>query len=94
MYDIEYIEFSYTVNGKYYEYGSEHFPSGYSVGDEIEIEYVKSNPLSSRLRGLKGYRFNFFARNLLMVSIFSFFLMLAIVYALGRINNKGTGWEN
>ena len=91
VYDVEYVEYSYVVDGKSYEYGSEHFPNGYSVGDEIEIEYVKSNPVSSRLNGLKRYRFNFFIRNLLMVSMFSFFLMLATFYILGLINNKDTG---
>ena len=94
VYDIEYVEYSYVVGGRNYNYWSEHFPKGYSVGDEIEIEYVKSNPVSSRLKGLKRYRFNFFIRNLFMVSLFSFFLMLATFYILGLINNKDTGWEN
>ncbi|PQJ73610.1 DUF3592 domain-containing protein [Polaribacter butkevichii] len=92
--DVEYIEYSYVVNGKSYKYGSEHFPNGYSIGDKIEIEYVKGNPLSSRLKGLERYKFNFFIRNLLMVSIFSFLLMLATFYILGLINNKDTGWES
>lgn len=93
-YDVEYIEYTYIVEGKSYKYGSEHFPNGYSVGEEIEIEYVKSNPTSSRLKGLKRYSYNFFIRNLIMVSIFSFIFMLAIFYVLGRINNKDTGWES
>ena len=44
-YDIEYIEYSYIVNGKNYKYGSENFPKELSIGDKIEIEYVKSNPV-------------------------------------------------
>lgn len=94
VYDVDYIEYSYAVNGKNYKYGSGYFPNGSSVGDGIEIEYVKSNPTNSRLKGVKRYRFNFFIRNLLIVSIFSFLLMLGIVYALNRISGKDTGLES
>ncbi|WP_339650376.1 DUF3592 domain-containing protein [uncultured Maribacter sp.] len=93
-YDIDYIEYSYFVNGKNYKYGSEHFPKELSIGDEIEIEYVKSNPASSRLKGLKQYRFNFFIRNLMMVSIFSFLIMLGAFYVFDIFNNRDTGWRH
>ena len=93
-YDINYMEYSYFVDGIKYKYGSEHFKKGLSIGDEIEIEYVKSNPASSRLKGLKRYRFNFFIRNLIMVIIFSFIIMLGIVYVFNIFINKDTGWRN
>lgn len=93
-YDIDYIEYSYFVDGKNYKYGSAHFPKELSIGDEIEIEYVKSNPASSRLKGLKQYRFNFFIRNLMMVSIYSFLIMLGVFYVFDIFNNKDTGWRH
>lgn len=92
-YDVDYIEYSYFVDGKNYKYGSEHFQKGLSIGDKIEIEYVKSNPVSSKLKGLKRYRFNFFIRNLMMVSIFSFLIMLGVFYVFDIINKKDTGWR-
>ena len=55
-YDVEYLEYSYLVNGKTFKYGSKNFDGDYSIGDKILIEYVKSNPQSSRIKGKRnGY---------------------------------------
>lgn len=82
VYDIKYIEYSYFVNGKKYKYGSEYYDNDYSVSDKIQIEYVKSNPSVSKVKGLKNYSFNYFVRNLIMVSIFSLFLMFGILITI------------
>lgn len=91
--EVKYIEYYYVVDGLKYQYGSEHFEEGYSIDDEIEIEYVKSNPVSSRVKGLEEYKYNFFIRNLMMVCIFSFFGMVGVFYAYDRLNNRDTGWQ-
>ena len=69
VYDVNYIEYSYYVDGKKYKYGSEYYGDSYSISDEIEIEYVKSNPLYSKIKGNK-YRFNYFIRNFIIVVLF------------------------
>jgi len=93
-YNVDYIEYSYLVDGKNYKYGSEHFQQGLSIGDKIEIEYVKNNPTSSKLKDLKRNKFNFFTRNLMMVSICSFLIMLGVFYIFDRFNNKDSGWRH
>lgn len=92
--DIDYIEYSYVIDGVEYKYGSEHIEEGYSINDEIEIEYVKNNPVSSRIKGIERYKHNFFIRNLMMVSIFSFLGMLGVFYAFDHFNNRDTGWRH
>ena len=88
VYDIEYLEYSYFVNGKKFKYGSENYKKGYSIGDEIVIEYVKSNPESSRIKGERKYYYNFFIRNLIMVSIFSFIIMFGVLYVMGMLKKS------
>ena len=81
VYDVNYIEYSYYVDGKKYKYGSEYYGDSYSISDEIEIEYVKSNPLYSKIKGNK-YRFNCFIRNFRIVSAFSLILMFCLINVL------------
>lgn len=92
--DIEYIEYFYVIDGIEFKYGSDSIDENYSVNDKIEIEYVKSNPVSSRIKGIERHKHNFFIRNLMMVSIFSFLGMLGVFYAFDHFNNRDTGWRN
>lgn len=78
VYEIEYVEYFYFVNGKKYKDGSMKLWREFCVGDEIEIEYVISNPGASRIKGMKTYSFNFFVRNLPVVFALSFLLMFGI----------------
>jgi len=79
VYDVKFIEYFYFVDGKKYEYGSEYYGNDYSISDKIQIEYVKSNPSISKVKGLKNYSFNYFIRNIIMVSVFSLLLMFGII---------------
>ncbi|SFZ91326.1 hypothetical protein SAMN05428642_1021 [Flaviramulus basaltis] len=88
VHQVKYIEYSYFVDGKKYEYGSEYYGNNYSVSDEIQIEYVKSNPSNSKVRGLKNYSFNYFIRNLIMVSIFSLLLSIGIISIIDSLGKS------
>lgn len=79
VHKVKYIEYFYLVDGIKYEYGSESFGNEYSVADEIQIEYLKSNPSISKVKGLINYSYNYFIRNLILVVIFSLFLMIGII---------------
>lgn len=83
--DVDFIEYAYHVGGEKYESGSVYNDGSYSIGDEIEIEYVKSDLVNSRIKGVKIYRFNFFIRNLIMVSLFSFLGMMGVFYITDRL---------
>ena len=76
VYEIEYVEYFYFVNGKKYKDGSMKLWREFCVGDEIQIEYVISNPEVTRIKGMKRYSFNFFVRNLPTVLMLSFILVL------------------
>lgn len=92
-YDIEYVEYFYVINGIKYKYGSEDYDKGYSINDEIEIEYVKSNSFSSRIKVSNPDNYNFFKKNFIMVSIFSFLGMLGVFYAIDCLKKQDTGWR-
>lgn len=79
VHNIKYIEYSYIVGSKKYKYESEYYGNDFSVSDEIQIEYVKSDPSNSKVKGLKKYSFNYFIRNLIMVSVFSLLLMFGLI---------------
>lgn len=88
-----YIDYTYFVDGAIYKNFSNWSIDDYVLGDQIEIEYAKNNPKSSRIPGEKVNKFNFFIRNLFMVTFFSFLAMLAVLYAWDIINKKDTGWR-
>jgi hypothetical protein len=79
VYENNYIEYSYYINGKTYKSGDSHYEENYSISDKIEIEYVKNNPSISRIKGQHKYSFNFFIRNLILVCVFSFLVMYCII---------------
>jgi hypothetical protein len=79
---VKYIEYSYIVGGVKYKYGSEYYRNDFSVSDKIQIEYVKSDPGNSRVKGLKKDSFNYFIRNLIIVSILSLVLMFGLISIL------------
>ena len=85
VYEVEYVEYSYVVNGEKYKYGSKKLGKEFSIGEEIQIEYVSSNPEVSRIKGMKIYAYNFFVRNLIMVSILALLLMIGIFYSVDYI---------
>ena len=82
VYDYVYIEYNYSVNGKKYEYGeiSCDIAEDFEVGDKINIEYVKTNPSISNIKGLNDYSYNFFVRNLIPVIAISIFVMIGVVF--------------
>ena len=82
---IEYLEYSYYVNGKEYKYGSKYFGDEYSISDKIEIEYVKTNPKISKIKGSEEYSSNYFLRNLIPVIAFSLLFMFAFISAIEPI---------
>lgn len=78
IHDVEYVEYSYSVDGKLLKSSSLTYGEDYSIADNIQIEYVKSNPLNTRISDSPKYGFNYFIRNLIPVSIFSGLLMIFI----------------
>ena len=88
VHDIKYIEYSYIVGSKKFKYESEYYGNDFSVSDEIQIEYVKSDPSNSKVKGLKKYSFNYFIRNLLMVSVFSLLLMFGLISILDSLKKS------
>ena len=86
VHEVKYIEYSYSVDGKNYKYGSEYTDGEFSISDIIEIEYLKKNPSFSKVKGLYNYRYNYFVRNLFSVSIISFLLMFFLVGVLKELN--------
>lgn len=82
VYEVDYVEYSYSVDGKKYKYWSKYYGDSYSISDEIEIEYVKGNPLSSKIKGLNEYRFNYFIRNLMPVILISSIVMICLIGVL------------
>lgn len=77
-YETGYV-YSYAVNGKRYTYGD--IPHNeaitYKIRDKISIEYVKSNPSISRIKG-NNYNNNFFYRYILEVVFVSFLVMIGL----------------
>lgn len=90
VHNVEYFEYSYVVGGVKYEYGSPYYGNSYSIGDRIEIEYVKRNPAKSKIPGLNTYRFNYFIRNSLNVGILAFVLMLFFIGFLDFFKDSET----
>lgn len=89
-----YIDYTYFVNGAKYKHFSEQSQDNYILGEKVKIEYVKSNPQSSRFKKQKEHKFNFFVRHLFMVTIFSFLAMLAVFYFSDILNKRDTGWTH
>lgn len=79
VYENNYIEYSYYIKGKTYKSGDNYYEENYSISDKIEIEYVKSYPSISRIKGHHEYSFNFFIRYLILVCVFSFLVMYCII---------------
>jgi hypothetical protein len=82
IYDVDYLEYEYFVDGKKYKYGGQYRPGVYSISDKIVIEYVKDSPSISKIKGEKKYRFNYFIRNLFMYSIYAVVLTLSVLELL------------
>ena len=76
VYNVDYVEYFYSVNGKKYESSSDYFMENYSVSDKIKIEYVENNPEISKIKGQNEYSFNYFIRNLIPVSAISLVIMV------------------
>ncbi|MDF4204026.1 hypothetical protein PXD56_13720 [Maribacter sp. SA7] len=89
---VGYLEYSYTVNGKEYKYGSSLDGKRLHKGDNIKIEYVKDNPNNSRMLG--SYTISFFRKNLVPVVAVSFLVMFGIIYLLSIFKSKGYNSEN
>ena len=90
---VDFIVYTYFVGGIKYKYFSDQFEETYLLGDQIEIEYAKSNPQSSRIKDHVMFKFNFFIRNFVMVTLFSFLAMLAVIYSWDILNRSDTGWR-
>lgn len=75
VYNVNYVEYVYYVDGKKHKYGSKYYGKNYSILDKIEIEYVENNPAISKIKGQNEYSFNYFIRNLIPVSIISLIIM-------------------
>lgn len=88
VHEINYIEYSYSVKGKKYKSGSTYDGKTYSISDKIEIEYVKSNPSISKIKGQNEYSFNYFVRNLISVSLISLVVMYCTLGILEKKMNK------
>ena len=86
VHDVDFIEYSYVVNGGKFEWGSDNYGVDYSISDEIEIEYVKCNPLNSKIKGSPPFSFNYFVRNLILVIVISIIVMLFLTYVLDFLN--------
>ncbi len=89
VYNVNYIEYSYFVNGVNYKYFSDYFNKIYSIGDAIKIEYVKSNPESSRVKELKNHTHNFFIRNFITLSMLSLLFFYVNLYVIDFLKNIG-----
>ncbi|WP_456311571.1 hypothetical protein [Pseudomonas shirazensis] len=76
VYNVNYIEYFYYVNGKKINYGSKTYGKRYSISDKIEIEYVKNNPALSKIKAQNEYSFNYFIRNLVPVGTVSLIIMI------------------
>ena len=88
-----YIDYTYFVDGAIYKNFSNWSIDEYVLGDQIEIEYAKSNPQSSRIKDHVMFKFNFFIRNFVMVTFFSFLAMVAVIYAWDILNKRDPGWR-
>lgn len=74
------IEYSYLVKGKKYIHSNTVYNElDYSISDKIEIEYVKTNSLNSRIKGLIDYRGSYFTRHLFRSLILAFFGMNGLI---------------
>src|SRR5690606_38301918 len=82
VYDVDYLEYSYSVNGKKYKYGGQYYNDRYYISEKIEIEYLKDNPSISTIKGENKYSCNYFIRNLIMYSIYALVLTLCFLEVL------------
>ncbi len=82
VYEVDYAEYFYIVDGIKYKDGSIFYGENYSISDKIKIEYVKSNPANSQIKGQNEYRFNYFIRKLIPVSLISIFFMFCFLSVL------------
>jgi hypothetical protein len=89
VHEVNYVEYSYSVDGKKHKYGNNYYGQNYSISDKIEIEYVKSNPSVSKIKGQNDYSFNYFIRNLIPVSIVSLIVMFCIFGILDFFPHAG-----
>lgn len=92
-YTVDYIVYTYFVEGIKYKNFCDQFDETYLIGAKITVEYAKSNPKSSRIPREKANKFSFFTRNLFMVTFFSFLAMLAVIYAWDILNKRDPGWR-
>lgn len=76
--EINYVEYSYYVDGLEYKGISNSCGENFSISNKIEIEYINSNPSVSKIKGQCENRFNFFTRKLILVIFFTLIVTLLI----------------
>lgn len=82
VYEVNCLKYYYSVNGKKYASGGDYSGREISVLDKIGIEYVKSNPAASRIKGQNEYSHNYFIRKLIPVSAVSLVVMICLLWGL------------
>ncbi|TDW52724.1 hypothetical protein EV144_1011416 [Flavobacterium sp. 270] len=76
VYNVNYIEYFYNVDGKKIKNGIKTYWKKYSISDKIEIEYVVNGLEIIKIKGQDECSFNYFIRNLLPVSMVSLLIMI------------------